>query len=157
MSRNLSVLETKQLPKQGILLKYSSSMLIDKNVRRSCNVGYLFLQDIYYSLGIHKICDSISDKYKFDYDLNGILSMLVYGIFSRSVASVRCRLLPFPSFLSAISGKHPGVGEILPASNALVHYLVDFPYLPLFRLVKGVVQGFFPNFCGGRYCLSGWL
>ena len=125
--------------KQGILLKYSASMLIDKNVRRSCNVGYLFLQDIYYSLGIHKICDSISDKYKFDYDLNGILSMLVYGIFSRSVASVRCRLLPFPSFLSAISGKHTGVGEILPAGDALVHYLVDFPYLPLFRLVKSVV------------------
>ena len=35
--------------KQGILLKYSSSKLIDKNVRHSCNAGYLFLQDIYYS------------------------------------------------------------------------------------------------------------
>lgn len=65
--------------KQGILLKYSSSLLIDKNVRRSCNAGYLFLQDIYYSLGLHKICDSISQKYKFDYDLNDILSMLVYS------------------------------------------------------------------------------
>lgn len=65
--------------KQGILLKYSSSLLIDKNVRRSCNAGYLFLQDVYYSLGLHKICDSISQKYKFDYDLNDILSMLVYS------------------------------------------------------------------------------
>ena len=65
--------------KQGILLKYSASQLIDKNVRHSCNVGYLFLQDIYYSLGLDKICDQISEKYKFDYDLNDILSTLVYS------------------------------------------------------------------------------
>lgn len=65
--------------KQDIVMRYSSSLLIDKNVRRSCNAGYLFLQDIYYSLGLNKICDSISKKYKFDYDLNDILSMLVYS------------------------------------------------------------------------------
>ena len=65
--------------KQGILLKYSASMLIDKNVRHSCNAGYLFLQDIYYSLGLNKICADISNKYKFEYDLNDILSMLVYS------------------------------------------------------------------------------
>lgn len=65
--------------KQDIVMRYSSSMLIDKNIRRSCNAGYLFLQDIYYSLCLDKICDSISEKYKFDYDLNDILSMLVYS------------------------------------------------------------------------------
>lgn len=65
--------------KQDIILRYSSSALIDKNIRRSCNAGYLFLQDIYYSLGMKQICDSISEKYKFDYDLNDILSMLVYS------------------------------------------------------------------------------
>jgi len=65
--------------KQDIVMRYSSSALIDKNIRRSCNAGYLFLQDIYYSLGMNQICDSISEKYKFDYDLNDILSMLVYS------------------------------------------------------------------------------
>ena len=60
-------------------MRYSSSSLIDKNIRRSCNAGYLFLQDIYYSLGLNKICDSISEKYKFDFDLNDILSMLIYS------------------------------------------------------------------------------
>lgn len=65
--------------KKGVLLKLSSSMLIDKNVRNSCNAGYLFLQNIYYSLGLNEICNSISRKYKFDYDLNDILSMLVYS------------------------------------------------------------------------------
>ena len=76
-ARKLTIVEKEA--KKGILLKLSSSMLIDKNIRRSCNAGYLFLQDIYYSLGLDKICDSISKKYKFDYDLNDILSMLVYS------------------------------------------------------------------------------
>lgn len=65
--------------KQDVIMRFSSSTLIDKNIRRSCNAGYLFLQDIYYSLGINQICDSISKKYKFDYDLNDILSMLIYS------------------------------------------------------------------------------
>lgn len=65
--------------KQDILIKYSSSMLINKNIRRSCNAGYLFLQDIFHSLRLDKICSAISDKYKFEYDLNDILSMLIYS------------------------------------------------------------------------------
>ena len=63
--------------KQDVIMKCSSSKLIDKNIRRSCNAGYLFLLDIYYSLGIDKICAEISEKYRFEYDLNEILSMLV--------------------------------------------------------------------------------
>ena len=69
--------------KQDIIMRYSSSALIDKNIRRSCNAGYLFLQSIYYSLGLDKICKSVSEKYKFNYDLNDIFSMLV---FSRIIA-----------------------------------------------------------------------
>lgn len=69
--------EEEKAAKQDVIMKCSSSMLIDKNVRRSCNAGYLFLMDIYYSLGIDKICAEISEKYKFEYDLNEILSLLV--------------------------------------------------------------------------------
>ena len=64
--------------KQEILIRHSASRLIDKNVRRSANVGYLFLQGIYHSLGLDRICAEISERYKFEYDLNDILSMLVY-------------------------------------------------------------------------------
>ena len=66
--------ERKQLP-----LNCSPTQLIEKNSRRSCNVGYFFLQDIYYSLGLKDICDKISHKYKFKYNLNEILSMLIYS------------------------------------------------------------------------------
>ncbi|MBN2229303.1 MAG: transposase, partial [Candidatus Thorarchaeota archaeon] len=40
---------------------------------------YLFLQDIYHQLGVDKICKEISSKYKFTYDLDSILSRLLYG------------------------------------------------------------------------------
>ncbi|TJX12492.1 transposase, partial [Tissierella creatinini] len=33
----------------------------------------------YYALGLHKICSDISKKYKFNYDLNSILSRLIYS------------------------------------------------------------------------------
>ncbi|MFI3215160.1 MAG: IS1634 family transposase [Eubacteriales bacterium] len=64
--------------KTDVIIKYSSSKLIDKDVNRSVNAGYLFLQDIYYSLGLDKICAEISDKTKATYDLNSILAHLCY-------------------------------------------------------------------------------
>lgn len=48
------------------------------NEQRRFNGGYLFLQDIYYDLGLHKICRAISSRHSFEYDLNNILSRLVY-------------------------------------------------------------------------------
>lgn len=42
------------------------------------NCGYLFLQDIYFSLGLPKICKTISSRHSFEYDLNDILSKLIY-------------------------------------------------------------------------------
>lgn len=71
-----------QKEKEGardILVKYSSSKLIDKDEQRSFNGGYLFLQKIYHQLGLDKLCSDISDKYKFTFDLNSILSRLIYG------------------------------------------------------------------------------
>ncbi len=65
--------------KQDIIIKYSSSSRIRKDVSRSVNIGYLFLKDIYYDLGINSICSEIVEKYKFEYDLNDILSMLVFA------------------------------------------------------------------------------
>lgn len=62
-----------------VIAKYSPSKVISKNERRSFNGGYLFLERIYHELGIHKICKDISKRYKFDYDLDSILSRLIYS------------------------------------------------------------------------------
>ena len=64
---------------RNIIVKYSPSKLINKDEQHSFNGGYLFLQKIYHELGLHKICKEISQKYKFDFDLNSILSRLIYG------------------------------------------------------------------------------
>jgi transposase len=65
--------------RQEVLVKYSPTKPIEKDVQYLFNGGYLFLQQIYYALGLHKICHKISDKYKFTFDLNAILSRLIYG------------------------------------------------------------------------------
>ena len=41
--------------------------------------GYLFLQSIYYGLQLNKTCRKLRDKYKFKYDINAILSDLIYA------------------------------------------------------------------------------
>ena len=48
------------------------------DAQRRFNGGYLFLQDIYHELGLAKICRAISKNYDFKYDLNDILSRLIY-------------------------------------------------------------------------------
>lgn len=62
-----------------IILKLSQSKNLEKNIKVTFNAGYLFLQDIYYSLGIDDICDEIANKYQFHYDLNNVLSNLIYS------------------------------------------------------------------------------
>ena len=62
-----------------VMVDYSPKELITKGEQRSYNGGYLFLQKIYYELGLDYICKKIAKKHKMvKYDLNGILSMLVY-------------------------------------------------------------------------------
>jgi transposase len=65
--------------KRDILVKYSTSKIITKDEQRAFNGGYLFLQQIYHELGIDKICREISQKSKFTYDMNSILSRLLYA------------------------------------------------------------------------------
>lgn len=62
-----------------VIIKKYSNKLIPKNVINKFNVGYLFLKDIYYSLKIDKIVKEISQKYKFEFDLNEVLSSLVFS------------------------------------------------------------------------------
>lgn len=62
-----------------IIVRYSPSKLIAKDEQRLFSGGYLFLQKIYYELGINEICHSIERKYHFDFNLNSVLSRLVYG------------------------------------------------------------------------------
>lgn len=65
--------------KLEVLVKYSPTKQILINEQRSFNGGYLFLQHIYHELGLPKICKTISNNYKFNFNLDSILSRLIYG------------------------------------------------------------------------------
>lgn len=62
-----------------VLVPFNSDVCIEKDNVLSYNIGYLFLQRIYYKLGLPSICNKIKKEGSFKYDLNGILSMLTYG------------------------------------------------------------------------------
>ena len=62
-----------------VLVPYNSSALIPKGKKQSFNIGYLFLQQIYYELCLDLICNHISKRHAFLYDMNCILSRLIYG------------------------------------------------------------------------------
>lgn len=61
-----------------ILISYAPSRLLKKDEQKLFNCGYLFLQKIYYQLGLDQICKAISGRHMFEYDLNDILSKLIY-------------------------------------------------------------------------------
>ena len=65
--------------KREVMVRYSPAKQIDKDEQKTFNGGYLFLQQIYHQLGLSKISKVISDKYKFTYNLDSVLSRLVYS------------------------------------------------------------------------------
>ena len=65
--------------------------------------GYLFLQYFYYRLHIDRICRKLRDKYKFKYDINAILSDMIYTRIlepssKRSSYTVASEFLEKPSY-----------------------------------------------------------
>ena len=62
-----------------VIMRKTPNKLIEKNVQSSFNVGYLFLQDLYYKLKLNEICNDITEQHQFKFDLNDILSKLIFS------------------------------------------------------------------------------
>lgn len=65
--------------------------------------GYLFPQAIYYGLQLNKVCRKLKAKYRFQYDMNAILSDLIYTrilepVSKRSSYKVAAEFLEKPSY-----------------------------------------------------------
>lgn len=60
-------------------IPFYKNKILEKNTKYTFNAGYLFLQDIYYSLGLNNICNDITNKHQFKFDLNSVLSRLIYS------------------------------------------------------------------------------
>lgn len=59
-----------------IIIKKNNKKIISMDSKVSFNVGYLFLKSIYSKL--NDICKKIQEEYKFEFDLNEVLSYLVF-------------------------------------------------------------------------------
>lgn len=75
-SLNQLVKENKELP---ITLTLNPNKQLDKDINRSFFSGHLFLRKIYYKLGMDKICQSIKENYKFEFDINKVVECLVFA------------------------------------------------------------------------------
>ena len=71
--------EKEKAGKREINVAFSPAKLMESNAPVLFNGGYLFLQAIYYALGLQTITKKIAKKHKFTFDLNGILANLLYA------------------------------------------------------------------------------
>ena len=61
-----------------VMIPFHSNRLMDYHKQKLFSGGYLFLQSIYYGLKLDSVCRKIKSRHKFEYDLNAILSDLIY-------------------------------------------------------------------------------
>lgn len=62
-----------------VLVPFNTSAYIETGKRLSYNIGYLFLQRVYFQLGLPSICRKVKKESAFSYNLDAILSRLLYG------------------------------------------------------------------------------
>ena len=62
-----------------VLIPFHADRQLDYDKQAFFRGGYLFPQSVYYQLQLNNICRKLKQKYKFQYDINAILSDLVYA------------------------------------------------------------------------------
>ena len=88
---------------KAVQITFHANRQLDYNQQTFFRGGYLFLQSIYYSLQLNKTCRKLRTKYKFEYDINAILSDLIYSrvlepTSKRSSFKVASEFLEKPSY-----------------------------------------------------------
>lgn len=81
-AKNEVKIETEKYKKEKeaktVLIPFHADRQLDYNKQTFFRGGYLFLQSVYYQLQMNKICRKLKQKHKFKYDINAILSALIY-------------------------------------------------------------------------------
>lgn len=77
--RAKSLTDEEKAANAKITIDYFPNQRIEKDVPSSCNCGYLFLQSLYTQLRLDNTCRNIRNRYSFDFDLNSILSDLIFA------------------------------------------------------------------------------
>ena len=75
-------LETEKYKKENedavVMIPFHSNRLMDYDQKKLFSGGYLFLQSVYYGLKMDSVCRKIRNRHKYKYDLNAVLSDLIY-------------------------------------------------------------------------------
>lgn len=69
----------KEKEAKTVLIPFHADRQLDYDKQTFYRGGYLFLQSVYYGLQLNKTCRKLKNKYKFKYDINAILSDLIYA------------------------------------------------------------------------------
>ena len=64
---------------KSVQIVFNADKELDYEQRKLFEGGYLFLQAVYYKLRMDKVCKSIKQHHQYEYDLNAILSDLIYN------------------------------------------------------------------------------
>ena len=82
-AREQARLETQKYKEENedavVMIPFHSNKLLDYDRKKLFNGGYLFLQSVYYGLKLDSVCRRIRNRHQFRFDLNAILSDLVYA------------------------------------------------------------------------------
>ena len=82
-AREQARLETQKYKEENedavVMIPFHSNRLLDYDRKKLFNGGYLFLQSVYYGLKLDSVCRRIRNRHQFRFDLNAILSDLVYA------------------------------------------------------------------------------
>ena len=68
----------KEKEAKTLLIPFHTDRPLDYDKQIFFRGGYLFPQPVYYQLQMNKVCRKLKQKYKFKYDINAILSDLIY-------------------------------------------------------------------------------
>lgn len=68
-----------ELNNKSVQITFRADRHLDYKKQTFFRGGYLFLQTIYYELQMNKICRKLKAKHKFQYDINAVLSDLIYA------------------------------------------------------------------------------
>lgn len=75
----IETLKYKQEQKsKAVQITFHADRQLDYDIQTLYHGGYLFLQHFYYKLQLDKVCRKLRNKHKFEYDINAILSDLIY-------------------------------------------------------------------------------
>lgn len=93
----------KEQQAKSVQITFHADQKIDYAQQVFYRGGYLFPQAFYYRLHLDKTCRKLRDKYKFKYDINAILSDLIYArilepVSKRSSFKVASEFLEKPSY-----------------------------------------------------------